>query len=149
MKILITGGAGFVGSNLAKYFVDKKYDVTIFDNFQRGNGNLKLLKDCNIKKGKLDDLPDLLSCSNFDLIYHFAAQVAVTSSYKDPQKDFNVNAKGTFSLLNAAGKTPVIYASTNKVYGDNVNHIPVIEYPKRYDFKGDINCKGICIGFPF
>lgn len=143
MKILITGGAGFVGSNLAKYLSDKGHHVVVFDNFQRGNGNLPLLKNCVVKKGELDDAAEFISQNKFDIIYHFAAQVAVTKSYESPKSDFRINAAGTFNLLQAARDTPVIYASTNKVYGENVNTIPIEEFPTRYDFSGDFKEVGI------
>jgi CDP-paratose 2-epimerase len=111
-----------------------------------------LLKDCVVRKGELDDLPAFIARNHFDVIYHFAAQVAVTTSYESPRSDFRVNAEGTFNLLHALGAfdpsrkiediTPVIFTSTNKVFGNNVNAIPIEEHETRYDFHQDSGIKG-------
>ncbi len=153
MKVLITGGLGFVGSNLAKYLADKDNEIVLYDNMSRRGADSynykRLVGNRNIKivKGELDDIPEFvsrerISKSPFRMIYHLAAQVAVTSSYESPKSDFRINANGTFQLANSTD-TPIIYASTNKVYGDNVNQIPISEKATRYDFFGEYKGKGI------
>jgi len=144
MNVLITGGAGFLGSNLAISLAKKGHDIYIYDNCQRGNHNLVELKNntCKIVRGELDDIGDILHKHSFDCIFHFAAQVAVTASYESPRNDFRVNAAGTFHLASQA-KIPIIYSSTNKVYGDNVNLIPLEEQETRYDFANEFKKKGI------
>lgn len=147
-KILITGGAGFVGSNLAEHLAKKGYRVVIYDNLSRLGSELTLksLHDkypsIEAHRGELDDIADYLHDHKVDLVYHLAAQVAVTHSYKSPRSDFRINAHGTFNVVHST-KTPVIYASTNKVYGDNVNHVPIDEHDTRYDFAGEYKEKGL------
>src|SRR3989338_5634251 len=98
MRILITGGCGFVGSNFARYMLEKSHDVIIIDNMSRPGSeiNLKLIQkdfpNLTYHKKELDDISELLSSIEVDLIYHFAAQVAVTASYQSPKSDFRINA---------------------------------------------------------
>ena len=142
MKILVTGGAGFVGSHVAEYFSKKGYEVIALDNLKRGEifGNniglehnikfLNGLENVDFIKGDVRDFSLLKNlCKDVDVIIHAAAQVAVTISLKNPREDFEINVVGTFNVLEAArlSDAAVIYCSTNKVYGDNVNKIPVIE----------------------
>src|SRR6185312_1061485 len=129
-KVFITGGAGFIGSNAAYYFLKKGYNVTIFDNFSRKGSklNVEWLKE-NFKQGltvvKGDVTKDVKKIAEemrgAYLILHLAGQVAVTTSVVNPREDFEVNALGTFNALEAVrmtGEKPIfIYSSTNKVYG--------------------------------
>src|SRR5512135_3235252 len=130
MRILITGGAGFIGCNLADACVRAGHEVTLFDNLsRRGSGaNLAWLADTHGRQaftfiqGDTRDYPAVLAAaSHQEAIYHLAAQTAVTTSVTDPRPDFEINALGTFNVLEAArrsGDNPVfIYSSTNKVYG--------------------------------
>jgi len=154
-RILITGGAGFVGCNLADYFLRKGHEVTVFDNFMRAGveKNVKWLKESHKKrlsiiKGDVRNFDTLVDvCKNMNVIFHTAAQVAVTTSVKDPREDFEINALGTFNVLEAARKNNtdpcIIYTSTNKVYGNNVNKIPLIEKETRYQFAGSRFKNGI------
>src|SRR3989338_2500739 len=145
-NILIIGGAGFIGVNSAKYFLDKNCKVTIFDNFLRQGTrlNVDLLKktypqvkviegDIRYDFNKLKELAE-----ENEVFLHLAAQVAVTTSVKAPREDFEINALGTFNVLEAARqsvKHPIIlYSSTNKVYG-GLESIEVVEGKERYDFK--------------
>lgn len=149
MKILITGGAGFIGSNVARRFLSKGHEVIVYDNLSRPGSEL-ILKHLTQKfpkfefvRKELDDLPEFLrTVKDLDVIFHFAAQVAVTKSYESPKSDFRINALGTFNLVTSTD-VPVIFASTNKVYGDNVNKIPVEEHETRYDFADEFKGKGI------
>ena len=149
--ILIFGGAGFIGSNLAHWFLTQtKAKVHIFDNLSRRGSqhNLKWLQQtalaslrlkvtiADIRDSKAVDKAVLLA----DEIYHFAAQTAVTTSVIDPRLDFEVNAGGTFNILDAArrsGNKPfLLFTSTNKVYGDLGLGMPA-RIGKRYCYKGD------------
>ena len=144
---LITGGAGFIGSNYARRLLQRGESVTIFDNLSRkgGDDNLKWLEK-EIGKQSFDfiegDVRDLDAVKKVvegqDVIVHLAAQVAVTTSVVDPQTDFSINANGTFNVLEAArlhGRRPVmIYASTNKVYG-GLEDLKIVEEPTRYSIQ--------------
>ena len=153
-RILITGGAGFVGSHVVEYYAERGSDVTALDNLSRtetlahadesrdtGAYNWRYLEEnypeVTLVEGDIRD-EDLLDelVEGHDAVVHTAGQVAVTSSIEDPRTDFEVNAKGTFNVLEAARKADsdpsVVIASTNKVYGDNVNDIPVREEETRY-----------------
>ncbi|MBI3190339.1 GDP-mannose 4,6-dehydratase [archaeon] len=145
-NILITGGAGFIGSNLANVLIKNKKNVTILDNFSRQGSrqNAAWLRsinsDINIVHADVRNFSDVKNAaSGKDAIFHTAGQVAVTSSIMDPREDFEINALGTFNVLEAARKndSTVIYCSTNKVYGSNVNDVSIEELPKRYEFSGD------------
>lgn len=150
-KILITGGAGFLGYNLSVYLLEKGFEVLVCDNLSRRGAaeNLKELETQypKIKVYKVDmtDIPAIIHGQKPDLVYHFAAQVAVTTSMISPISDFRINAEGTFLVANAAHdiSVPVIYSSTNKVYGDNVNYVPIKTMKTRYDFAGLLARKGI------
>ncbi|NGP18604.1 NAD-dependent epimerase/dehydratase family protein [Devosia chinhatensis] len=129
MTTVITGGAGFIGSNLADALLSDGESVTILDNLSR-NGvsqNLDWLKDqysdqLQVVVADIRD-PGAIEpvLAKADAVFHFAAQTAVTTSLVDPIEDFDVNARGTINVLEAvrkAGrKAPVIFSSTNKVYG--------------------------------
>lgn len=144
-KLLITGGAGFIGSNLSHYFLTKECEVTVFDNLQRKGtrSNLEWIKSHFPKviviEGDIRNKGDVLSAvSKQDVIFHLAAQVAVTTSVMDPESDFEINARGTFNLLEASrrqSKKPIIiFASTNKVYG-GMDEIKIEETKTKYQYK--------------
>jgi len=128
--ILITGGAGFVGSNLAHRLLSAGHRVRLLDNLSRSGveRNLHWLIETH---GDMVDIevPDVRNLSivkqavkDASKVFHFAAQVAVTSSLVDPIEDFEINARGTLNLLeavrNADNPPPLIFTSTNKVYGN-------------------------------
>lgn len=126
---LITGGAGFVGANLAHRLLSSGQRVTLLDNLSRPGveRNVQWLRDAH--GDRLDvvvaDIRDAAAVrhavAGSQRIFHFAAQVAVTTSLLDPQEDFAVNAQGTLNVLEAAraqAQLPsVVFTSTNKVYG--------------------------------
>ncbi len=128
--VLVTGGAGFIGSNLADRLAAQGRKVRIFDALSRDGveRNLEWLTNrhgdlIEVEIADLRDEQRLRSAvSGSDGIFHFAAQVAVTTSMTDPVLDFEVNVASTFRLLEAVREltpqAPVIFASTNKVYGD-------------------------------
>lgn len=147
--MLITGGAGFIGVNAASYFLQRGWEVVIFDNFSRKGTeiNVKLLRaEAKAGKGKLrvvrgDVVTDqkLLDreAAHADAVLHLAAQVAVTTSIVDPRADFETNVVGTFNVLEAVRKAKtkpiLLYTSTNKVYG-SLPHLPVKEGKTRHTF---------------
>src|SRR5215510_11612655 len=143
-RILVTGGAGFVGSNLANNLLTDGFDVTIFDALVRAGSqeNLAWLRRhsnrLHFVRGDVRDIEAVKDAvADVDVIYHLAAQVAVTSSVSDPRSDFETNALGTLNVLEAAresGRRPIIvFTSTNKVYGE-MEDVPVAEGPSRYSF---------------
>jgi CDP-paratose 2-epimerase len=128
--LLIFGGAGFVGSNLADAVMSGGEDVIVFDNLSRP-GVERNLNWLSARHGSqlqtiVGDLRDCVAVeaavAEAGAVVHLAAQVAVTSSLTEPVDDFAVNAQGTLSILEAirrlAPKVPLVFASTNKVYGD-------------------------------
>ena len=146
MKVLITGGAGFVGCNLANRFKQIGHSVYVFDNLSRKGSehNLEWLlrRGVHFIKGDVRDYKQLaqffLSNEDIDVVVHLAAQTAVTTSVIDPRNDFEINALGTFNILEAirnSGRDPIfIYSSTNKVYGA-LEGVEVIETETDYQFK--------------
>ena len=146
MRYLIIGGAGFIGSNLADYFLRKKQEVAIFDNFSRKGAvvNTKWLRKNHpqVKVIKEDIRTDLKvlqkEIERNDVICHLAGQVAVTTSVANPREDFEINALGTFNVLEAIRQSKnqptLVFTSTNKVYG-KMEEIEVIEKKTRYEYK--------------
>ena len=145
MKVLITGGAGFIGSNAAKTFGDRGWSITILDNLTRKGAvdNLDWLREgLNFDLFRIDlrdseRVCDLVSKGQFGVVMHLAGQVAVTTSVLQPRLDLESNILGTFNLLEAirsySPQTIMLNASTNKVYG-KLSHIPVREDEKKYYF---------------
>lgn len=129
-NILITGGAGFIGSNYAARCIARGERVMIFDNLSRsgaatnldwlkttyGPDSFRMIRGDVRKEAEINE-----AAKDADVIVHLAAQVAVTTSVVKPREDFEINAQGTFNVLEAArasGRNPaVLYTSTNKVYG--------------------------------
>jgi CDP-paratose 2-epimerase len=130
MKLLITGGCGFLGSNLAAHALSQGIDLCVFDSLYRhgSHSNLEWLRT----QGRFEfvhgdirnanDVQRVIARIKPDAIFHLAGQVAMTTSIADPRMDFEVNALGTLNVLEAvrtqAPEAVVIYSSTNKVYGD-------------------------------
>ena len=146
-KWVITGGAGFIGCHAASRFHRAGDQVVVVDNLSRrgADANLEWLRDQGVDhfiKADVRDKEAIRSIfaehADADAVLHLAAQVAVTTSVADPRADFDINALGTFNVLEAvrlAGARPaVIYSSTNKVYG-NLEHVKVIERDGRYGYE--------------
>lgn len=143
MKILVVGGCGFLGSNLASYGILNGYDVTVFDNLSRLGAyeNLNWLKSL----GKLtfvhgdtrcrNDVDTVIKSGNYDAVFHLAGQVAMTTSIANPYNDFLINTMGTLNVLDAirmySPNTVMTFSSTNKVYGD-LEQYTYEEQDKRY-----------------
>ena len=157
MRVLVTGGAGLVGSHCAEFFAlnNAKNKVIVLDNLMRSrifgydkasvefNWNyLKKFKNIERIKGDVRNDRDVAKAigRGVDILIHAAGQPGVPSSVRQPLDDFSINAFGTLNVLEAARKksreTIVCYCSTNKVYGENVDKIPLIEQEKRYVYKG-------------
>lgn len=146
-KAFVTGGAGFIGTNLSARIQDLGGHPVIFDDLSRpGSGaNLAWLRDrgsLTFVKGDVRERQAvegaLRDHRDARAIFHLAAQVAVTTSVKDPRADFEINALGTLNLLEAARsiapETPFIFASTNKVYGA-LEDLALVEGKMRYEFR--------------
>lgn len=143
MKLLVVGGCGFLGSNLASYGIGNGYDITVFDNLSRFGSpkNLEWLKsfgEFTFVHGDTrnkNDIETLINKEQFDAVFHLAGQVAMTTSIENPYKDFQINTVGTVNLLDSIRKyspqTAVFYSSTNKVYGD-LDQYTYEETDKRY-----------------
>jgi CDP-paratose 2-epimerase len=157
MRILITGGAGLVGSHCAEFFAisNPKNKVIVLDNLMRSrifgydkasvefNWNyLKKFKNIERIKGDVRNDKDVARAigKGLDVLIHTAGQPGVPSSVRMPKEDFSINAYGTLNVLEAARKksrdTVIIYCSTNKIYGENVDKIPLKELEKRYIYDG-------------
>jgi len=107
-RVLITGGAGFIGSNLASRLLKEKHEITIFDNMSRSGckSNIKYLEDTfgknsfRLVRADITDFKRLKEATQgAERIYHLAGQVAVTTSVQNPRQDFMDNALGTFNAL--------------------------------------------------
>lgn len=141
---LITGGAGFIGTNLAQRLIRDGKRVRILDNLSRAgvDKNLKWLQDNYagqfefIKEDVRNAEALHAAVRDVDTIFHFASQVAVTTSVTDPRTDFEINACGAFNILEAArlsGNSPaVLFTSTNKVYG-KMEDMEVVDRNERYE----------------
>ena len=145
-KILVTGGCGFIGANWVNRLLARGKRVLAFDNLSRRGSekNAEWLRAQHGTKFELirADIRDAGALADaardVDAIYHFAAQVTVTTSVADPRNDFEINALGTFNALEAArasGRNPFfLFASTNKVYG-GMDDVAVVEKATRYEFR--------------
>ena len=146
-QYLVTGGAGFIGSNYVHRLLKRGEKVTIYDNFSRAGAprNLEWLKQkfgekaFDVIVGDVRDADRIAEAGKgADVIVHLAGQVAVTTSVINPRDDFESNALGTFNTLEAARlseKNPIfIYASTNKVYG-GMEDVELTEEATRWRYK--------------
>jgi len=141
---LITGGAGFIGTNLAHRLLEAGHDVMIFDNLSRRGveQNLAWIQQKHGARVRpiLGDVRDPVALRaavhDADQVFHFAAQVAVTTSLHDPAHDFAVNAQGTLNVLMALRELrdppPLVFTSTNKVYG-SLDDLPLRKNASRYE----------------
>jgi len=152
MRYLITGGCGFVGSNLAAEVLKRGEELFVFDNLFRfgSSQNLDWLK----KQGEFkyypfdirntNDVETIVKEVKPDIIFHLAGQVAMTTSIQNPRLDFETNILGTHNLLEAvrkySSKSIILYSSTNKVYGD-------LEYLSYEETETRYICKEFPIGF--
>ena len=140
-KILVTGGAGFIGYHLCKKLSSLASNLTIYDNLSSGKmENVKDVPNAKFVKGDILDLKKLGSLDKADLIYHLAAQVVVPYSMENPLIDFETNAKGTLQVLEKARKddAKLVFASSAAVYGNPT----VFPTPEEYGFH-PFSCYGL------
>lgn len=141
MRVMVVGGAGFIGCNTAKRFLDRGDNLLILDNLSRrgAKANLEWLRsqgEFDFVQADVRDYGQLQKAfeqyRGVDAVIHLAAQVAVTTSVTDPREDFEINALGTFNLLeairNGSSDPLVVFASTNKVYG-GMEDVEVVSGP--------------------
>lgn len=147
--VLITGGCGFVGSNLAARLLSRGLRVRIFDSLARPGSerNCAWLDSLGYRHALEFIHHDLRDAAAVEAamdgaaaVFHLAAQVAVTSSVVNPRHDLEVNVLGTFNVLEAVRHRPtpplLVFTSTNKVYGESLA-IPIVEEPTRYSYADD------------
>lgn len=159
MKVVVTGGAGFIGSHVCEFYARQGYDVTCLDNFSRGSllgqniasrsnwdwmkkhlnpalksGHKVVLANIDVRDAKLVRK----TIKRADLVVHCAAQTSVPVSISNPELDFSINTAGTLNVLNAvkdSGRdTTVVFCSTNKVYGGNAEKYKFEKRGRRYDY---------------
>jgi len=145
-KYLITGGAGFIGSNYVNRLLERGEDVVVYDNLSRAGAprNLDWLRQRHgadsfqLAHADIRDAATLTSTAkDADIIVHLAGQVAVTTSVTHPREDFEINALGTFNVVEAtrlSGRDPILLsASTNKVYGE-MEDVSLAEKETRWEY---------------
>lgn len=168
MRVLVTGSSGLIGSEAVTFFDRKGYTITGVDNNMRADffgpkgdttwNRRRLEASCpGFTHVELDirdrrAVLDLFEASSFDLIIHTAAQPSHDLAARRPFDDFDVNAVGTLNLLEACRRhspeAVFIFVSTNKVYGDGPNHIPLVELETRWDYDDPRYVDGIPEDFP-
>ena len=154
-NVLITGGAGFIGSHAAEEFSDDGWHVVVLDNLSRSKlfnfkkksveynwQFLSTLKHVELVCADIRDsgkINKIFQKRKFDLVIHAASQPGIRKSIESPVEDFEINAVGTLNVLEALRKTnpkgAFVYLSTNKVYGENVASIPLKEKKTRYEYR--------------
>lgn len=150
MNILVTGGTGFVGSHVVETYARQGHRMFVLDNRSRASllgqpdrnsrytwDYLSGISKVMLVEGSVLDRPLIAEMvREADAIVHAAAQTAVTTSVTDPTGDFEINTVGALRVLEAARATrrriPLVFTSTNKVYGENVNRLPIMETKRRY-----------------
>ncbi|MGE5187789.1 MAG: NAD-dependent epimerase/dehydratase family protein [Betaproteobacteria bacterium] len=140
-RILVTGGAGFIGYHLCKKLVDSGFNVTIYDNLSSGRlQNVKGVPKADFVRGDILDLKKLCSLEKADVVIHLAAQVVVPYSMENPIEDFETNARGTLNVLEKARKddSRLVFASSAAVYGNPVK----MPTPEEYGFH-PFSCYGL------
>lgn len=155
MSVIITGSTGLVGSSAAEFFAQKGFEVLGVDNDMRSrffgasastNWNRDRLIDllpsyrhCNIDIRDETAVNALFQENDVELVIHAAAQPSHDWAARDPKTDFSVNATGTLVLLEATRThcpdTPFLFTSTNKVYGDAPNRLPLVEHATRWEIE--------------
>ncbi len=146
MKWIITGGAGFIGTNVILRLLALGHRVVVVDSMRRfgseSNGRILSAKGAIIHRTQIVDFEGLKAIfsaePDTDVVLHLAAQVAVTTSVRDPRTDFEINALGTFNVCEAVRQclpeVMLLNASTNKVYG-GLDHLKVVEKEDRYAYE--------------
>jgi len=136
MRILVTGGAGFIGSHLVERLVSEGNDVTIIDNFS--SGSMENIKNLNVNI-IYHNIIDKITLSGFDQIYHLASLASPVYYQKNPVETALSNSVGTYNLLIEAQKhkSRILFASTSEVYGNPLEH------PQKEEYWGNVNPIGV------
>jgi len=129
MKILVTGGAGFIGSNLVKRLLDEEHNVHSLDNYSTGNTKIK---GCEYFEGDIEEIDTIHK--DYDLIFHLAAQSRVQPSFENPTETFRVNVKGTEEVCKFASRigAKVVYAGSSSKH-----HNPATSPYAMYKYLGE------------
>jgi UDP-glucose 4-epimerase len=137
MKVLVTGGAGFIGKHLVKSLLEKDFSVTIFDDFSNSTKeSISHLVKRGVKviEGDIVSLQDILNATNNqDVVIHLAAKISVTKSIENPSETFHVNVYGTKNVLSACEKNHIkklVVSSSAAVYGEGIQNIKITEDEK-------------------
>ena len=137
MKILITGGMGFIGLHLVDYLLKKGNKIIVLDNFSNSNKNLiKKIQNKNLRiiEGDVRKIDDIVnSMKNQEIVIHLAAKISVNESIENPNETFDVNVNGTKNVLKACKKNNIkklIVASSAAVYGENTSQSKLKEISK-------------------
>ncbi len=132
MKILVTGGAGFIGSHLTERLIKEGHDVTIIDNFS--SGSKENLKDLNVNL-ICHNVIDKITLSGFDQIYHLASLASPVFYQQNPVETALSNSVGTYNLLVEAQrhKSRILFTSTSEIYGNPLEH------PQKEEYWGNVN----------
>jgi UDP-glucose 4-epimerase len=137
MRILVTGGAGFIGKHLVKSLIERGNLVTIFDNFSNAEKNsVSFLMNMGAKiiKGDITKLEDITNATNeHDIVVHLAAKISVEESIKNPSETFHINVDGTRNVLIACEKNHIkklVVASSAAVYGEGMPGLKLTEESK-------------------
>ena len=137
MKIVVTGGAGFIGLHLVNHLLKEENQITILDNFSNSDKNLtKILQHKNLKiiEGDIRKIDDMNNClKEQDIVIHLAAKISVSQSILNPSETFEVNVDGTKNVLEACKKNyvkKIIIASSAAVYGEGSSGMKLIESAK-------------------
>ncbi len=144
MNAIVTGGCGFVGSNLVAYLLELGWTVTVFDNLSRqgATANLEWLRTLESARFLFHhgdvrnafEVEALIARLQPEVIFHLAGQVAMTTSLESPRRDFEINVLGSINVLEAvrhyAPSTAIVYSSSNKVYGNL--ELDLVETTTRY-----------------
>jgi len=137
MKIVVTGGAGFIGLHLVNHLLKEENQITILDNFSNSDKNLtKILQHKNLKiiEGDIRKIDDMNNClKEQDIVIHLAAKISVSQSILNPSETFEVNVDGTKNVLEACKKNnikKIIIASSAAVYGEGMYGMKLKENTK-------------------
>lgn len=137
MKIIVTGGAGFIGKHLIEFLITKKINISIFDNFSNSKEeSIIYLKNQGVKiiKGDITKMQDINNAiKDHDIVIHLAAKISIQESIENPSKTFQTNVEGTKNVLIACEKNnikKIIVASSAAVYGESLPGVKLTENSK-------------------